>query len=101
MSELEGGSGSGVGPYQTVMVSTVLFSGINRKACLERRGCSIDLMKISTSSSQSVGTVINDGRHQPFRAVACPLNPFDYDESQMRDDDVVKRQQRSEVEYDC
>ena len=35
-----------------------------------------------------------------LQAVACPL-PFDYDESQMRDDDVVRRQQRSEVEYDC
>ena len=101
MSGAEACSCPGAGPYQTVMVPTVLLSGINSKVCLERRGCSIDLMKISTSSSQSVGTVINDGQHPPFRAVACPLKPFDYDESQMRDDDVVRRQQRSEVEYDC
>tara|TARA_B100000524_G_C23563945_1_gene339365 strand:- start:526 stop:714 length:189 start_codon:yes stop_codon:yes gene_type:complete len=24
-----------------------------------------------------------------------------YDESQMRDDDVLKRQQKAEIEYDC
>ena len=58
-------------------------------------------MQISIASAQPIGTVIREGEHQPFKASACPIRALDYDESQMRDDDVIRRQQRSEVEYDC
>ena len=58
-------------------------------------------MPISIASAQPIGAVINDGIHQPFRASACSLKALDYDESQMRDDDSCRRQQRSELEYDC
>ena len=44
---------------------------------------------------------IREGEHMPFKASACPIRALDYDESQMRDDDVIRHQQRSEVEYDC
>jgi len=58
-------------------------------------------MQISIASAQPIGTVIREGEHQPFKASACPIRALEYDESQMRDDDVIRRQQRSEVEYDC
>ena len=58
-------------------------------------------MPISIASAQPIGAVINDGIHQPFRASACSLKALDYDESQMRDNDSCRRQQRSELEYDC
>ena len=51
--------------------------------------------------SKSIGTFVKEGNHQPFRAVACPINGLDYDESQMKDNDVQRRQRLSEVEYDC
>ena len=59
------------------------------------------LMQISIASAQPIGTLIREGEHQPFKASACPIRALDYDESQMRDDDVIRHQQRSEVEYDC
>ncbi len=31
-------------------------------------------MAINLSSALSIGTVIDDGTHQPFYALACPLN---------------------------
>ena len=58
-------------------------------------------MQISIASAQSIGSVIREGDHKPFKASACPIRALDYDESQMRDDDVMRRRQRSEVEYDC
>ena len=61
----------------------------------------MDLMTISIASAQPIGAVINDGIHQPFRASACSLKALDYDESQMRDSDSYRRQQRAELEYDC
>ena len=51
--------------------------------------------------SKSIGTLVQEGKHQPFRAVACPINGLNYDESQMKDNDVQRRQRLSEVEYDC
>ena len=59
------------------------------------------LMQISIASAQPIGTLIREGGHKPFNAAACPIRALDYDESQMRDDDVIRHQQRSEVEYDC
>ena len=61
----------------------------------------VDLMPISIASAQPIGAVINDGTHRPFRASACSIRALDYDESQMRDSDQSRRQQRSELEYDC
>ena len=58
-------------------------------------------MQISIASAQPIGTVIREGEHKPFKASACPIRALDYDESQMRDDDVIRHQQRSEVEYEC
>ena len=51
--------------------------------------------------SKSIGTLVKEGSHKPFRAVACPINGLNYDESQMKDNDVQRRQRLSEVEYDC
>ena len=31
-------------------------------------------MAINLSNALSIGTVIDDGTHQPFCALACPLN---------------------------
>ena len=61
----------------------------------------MDLMTISIASAQPIGAVINDGVHQPFRASACSIKALDYDESQMRDSDSYRRQQRAELEFDC
>ena len=58
-------------------------------------------VQISIDSVQPIGTWIREGEHKPFKASACPIRALDYDESQMRDDDVIRHQQRSEVEYDC
>jgi len=33
-----------------------------------------DLMEIHLHHAQSLGELILDGRHKPFRALACPLN---------------------------
>ena len=35
---------------------------------------SFRLMAIYLSNALSIGSVINDGTHQPFCALACPLN---------------------------
>ena len=51
--------------------------------------------------SKSIGTLVQEGKHQPFRAVACTINGLNYDESQMKDNDIQRRQRLSEVEYDC
>ena len=51
--------------------------------------------------SKCIGTRVNEGSHQPFRAVACPIKGLNYDESQMKDNDIQRRQRLSEVEYDC
>ena len=34
-----------------------------------------DLMEIHLHHAQSLGELIFDGRHTPFRALACPLKP--------------------------
>ena len=34
-----------------------------------------DLMEIHLHHAQSLGELILDGRHTPFRALACPLKP--------------------------
>ena len=34
-----------------------------------------DLMEIHLHHAQSLGELILDGRHKPFRALACPLKP--------------------------
>ena len=51
--------------------------------------------------SESAGTLDKEGSHKRFRAVASPNNGLNYDESQMKDNDVQRRQRLSEVEYDC
>jgi len=51
--------------------------------------------------SKSNGTLVKEGSHKTFLAVACPINGLNYDESQMKDNDVQRRQRLSEVEYDC
>ena len=35
----------------------------------------VDLMEIHLHHAQSLGELIVDGRHKPFRALACPLKP--------------------------
>ena len=51
--------------------------------------------------SKSTETLVKEGSNIPFRAVACPINGLNYDESQMKDNDVQRRKRLSEVEYDC
>ena len=58
-------------------------------------------MPIDAAHGQPVGEWIHDGRHQPFRATACPLRVLDYDESQMKESDVESREQRAVLLYDC
>ena len=58
-------------------------------------------MPICTASAQPIGTLIEEGRHNPFRASACPLQALAYDESQMQDSDPARRQERGELIYDC
>lgn len=58
-------------------------------------------MPIHTAHVQPVGEWIDDGRHKPFRANACPLRATDYDESQMKEADAACRAQRSTLLYDC
>ena len=78
-----------------------LQAGATLSSWLKHGNCSMDLMPISIASAQPIGAVIHDGVHQPFRASACSIKALDYDESQMRDTDHERRQQRSELEYDC
>ena len=40
---------------------------------LQRGGCCFSRMVITTASSQSIGSWIQEGAHKPFRALACPL----------------------------
>ena len=58
-------------------------------------------MTIDFLGSKSTGTLVKEGRHILIRAVACPISGLNYDESQMKDNDVQRRQRLSEVEYDC
>ena len=58
-------------------------------------------LKICISSAQPIGTIIDEDQHKPFKASACPIEVSVYDESQMMDNDVIRHQQRSEIEYDC
>jgi hypothetical protein len=51
--------------------------------------------------SNNTETFVKEGSHKPFRAVPCPIIGLNYDESQMKDNDVQRRQRLSEVEYDC
>jgi len=51
--------------------------------------------------SKSIGTLVQEGKHQPFRAVACPINGLNYDESQMKEANFGKSEQKSHLEYDC
>lgn len=56
---------------------------------------------ICTASAQSIGTEIKDGKRLPYRAPACALRATDYDESQMKESDDNRREQQSELIYDC
>ena len=56
---------------------------------------------ICTASAQSIGTEIKDGKRLPYRAPACALRATDYDESQMKESDDSRREQQSELIYDC
>ena len=58
-------------------------------------------MILDFPGSKSIGTIVIEGSHKSFRSVACPINGLNYDESQMKDNDVQRRQRLSEVEYDC
>ena len=51
--------------------------------------------------SKSIGTLVQECKQQPCRAVACLTKCLNYDESQMKDNDIQRRQRLSEVEYDC
>jgi hypothetical protein len=51
--------------------------------------------------TKSIGTLVKEVSHMPFPAVAFSINGLNYDESQMKDNDVQRRQRLSEVEYDC
>ncbi|WP_186539774.1 hypothetical protein [Synechococcus sp. BIOS-E4-1] len=53
------------------------------------------------ASAQSIGTEMTDGKRQPYRAPACSLRAIDYDESQMKESDGTRREQQSELIYDC
>tara|TARA_B100001094_G_scaffold122391_1_gene118097 strand:+ start:236 stop:415 length:180 start_codon:yes stop_codon:yes gene_type:complete len=59
------------------------------------------LTVICTASAQSIGTEIIDGKRQPYRAPACSLRAVDYDESQMKESNGTRREQQSELIYDC
>ena len=58
-------------------------------------------MFLDLLGSKSIGTLFQEGKHQNFHAVACPIKGLNYDESQMKDNDVHRRQRLSEVEFDC
>ena len=51
--------------------------------------------------SKSIGTLVKKVSHKPFRDVHSSINGLNYDESQMKDNDVQRRQRLSEIEYDC
>lgn len=47
---------------------------------LARRVCrtiavKLSLMEIHTAHAQPMGSLIFEGHHKPFHALACPLNP--------------------------
>ena len=46
-----------------------------------------DLMEIHLHHAQSLGELIFDGRHKPFRALGCPLKP-----AVLKDEREVKSQ---------
>jgi len=56
---------------------------------------------ICTASGQPIGTEINDGKRKPFHAPACCIRVLDYDESQMKEANQSKRDQQSELMYEC
>ena len=58
-------------------------------------------MAIYIANGQPVGEWIPDGKHRPFRACACPLQAINYDESQMKEADPDRREQRGDLLYDC
>ena len=58
-------------------------------------------MILDLLDSKSIGTLVQEGKHQHSNAVAFPIKGLNYDESQMKDNDVHRRQRLSEVEYDC
>ena len=48
---------------------------------LAQRVCSANtekhsLMEIHTAHAQPMGSLISEGHHKPFHALACPLNPL-------------------------
>ena len=47
-----------------------------------------DLMEIHLHHAQSLGELILDGQHKPFRALACPLKS-----ALVREERVAKRRQ--------
>ena len=58
-------------------------------------------MPIHTAHGHPLGEWIADGKHRPFRASACPLRASQYDESQMKEADPDRREQRGALLYDC
>lgn len=58
-------------------------------------------MSIHTAGGHPVGEWINDGKHKPFRATACPLRALEYNEALMGEADPQIRDQRAELLYDC
>ena len=75
--------------------------GSQRQSFGSRVNFNFRLVILDLLGSKSIGTLVQEGKHQPFRAVACPINGLNYDESQMKDNDIQRRQRLSEVEYDC
>ena len=59
------------------------------------------MTEICTASGQPIGTKINKGKGKPFRAPACCIRAIDYDESQMKEANFNRRDQQSELIYDC
>tara|TARA_Y100000589_G_scaffold241588_1_gene229132 strand:+ start:429 stop:650 length:222 start_codon:yes stop_codon:yes gene_type:complete len=67
-----------------------------------QKKCRIPAMStICTASGQPIGTEINDGNRKPFQAPACCIRVVDYDESQMKEANHSRRDQQSELMYEC
>ena len=51
------------------------LSSLDSSQALIRQGKLVrDLMEIHLQHAQSLGELVLDGSHKPFRALACPLN---------------------------
>ncbi|QNI95493.1 hypothetical protein SynA15127_02429 [Synechococcus sp. A15-127] len=47
----------------------------HRQTYLDRFQETSSLMKLDLAHAEPMGTLIDDGTHAPFRALACPLVP--------------------------